>query len=210
MSNEEINNALLAYRGYKQYVGNKDNLSPLMYFFLMDASYLLFRDVEQQEASGIQKKYKREIKEGYHLFFKNFFQAFNAEQIEFIIDKADTFEEYIKHYLNIAEIAVQECDNSKPIIIQKEMSRVWICNLLAADAQDFHGECWKTGRVTPLYDPYIGRVIKASEQYSKARFGNGPELNEKQFNRVQDAVTIIAKKTAGWIYKDYKKELGNK
>lgn len=211
MTNKEINEALLKKRGYRQYHGNKDNLSPLMYFFLMDASKQAFDDgVSVQICKGQQKALMSKMKDGYHLFFKDFFSAFNQEQTEFLLDKVDAYEEFIKHHLFIAEIALQECSNELPIQAQNELSKTWLCNLLAADAQDFHGECWKTGSVQPLYDPYIDRVLKASKEYSRLRFGEGPVLTDKQFSRVQLAVKVIARKTSEWIYQDYLREINER
>ena len=208
-TNEEINNALLKARGYTQYEGNKHNLSALMYFFMMDASKSFFADVEKQECAGKQKQLRNKIAEGYHLFFKNFFSAFTMEQTDFLLDKVDDYEAQLAHHFRIAEIAIQECDNDKPIEVQREISRVWLCNILAADAQDFHNECWMTGRKKPLNDRYIEQVIRASKEYSRLRFGLGPILSEKQYKRVQLAVKIIAKKTVQWIVDDYKKEIAN-
>ena len=211
MTNKEINEALLKKRGYTQYIGNKDNLSSTMYFFLADASFQVFdKYVSKQVCKGREKAYMGRMKEAYHLFFKNFFSAFSQEQTEFLLDKVDEFEAHIQHHLDIAEIAIQECYNSQPIEIQKELSRTWLCNLLAADAQDFHGECWKTGSVQPLYDPYLDRVLKASKEYSRLRFGEGPVLTEKQFSRVQLAVKVIARKTSEWIYQDYLREINGR
>lgn len=210
MTNHEIVDAILEKKGYKQFQGNKDNLSPLMFFFLMDASKTYFPDVKKQKCSGMQKKLRNQMEEGYHLFFKNFFSAFNDEQTDYLMDKVDAFEEYIQHHLDIAEIAVQECDNSRPIEEQKECSRVWLCNILAADAQDFHGECWRTGRNQPLYDKYIDQVLKASKEYSRLRFGEGPVLTEKQFKRVQLAVKVIARKVCDFVYNDYMEEIKKK
>ena len=204
MTNQEINNALLRRRGYTQYRGNKDNVSALMYFFLMDASQQIFsKDVAKQPCSGMQSRLMGRMREGYHLFFKNFFAAFNPDQIDYLLEKADAYEDFIQHHVDIAEIAMQECDNGRPIEEQREISRCWLCNLLAASAQDFHGECWRTGRNQPLFDRYIDQVLKASKEYSRLRFGEGPELTEKQFNRVQLSVRIIAKKTCEWLYQDY-------
>lgn len=211
MSNREINEAILRKRGYKQYEGNKDNLSPLMFMFLFDASKQIFdKSVSKQQVSGQQKALMNRMKEGYHLFFKDFFSAFNSEQTDYLMDKVDAFEEHISHHLFIAEIAVQECDNSRPLEVQKELSQTWLCNILAADAQDFHGECWKTGRRQPLYDRYIDQVLKASKEYSRLRFGEGPVLTEKQFKRVQLAVKVIARKVCDFVYNDYKEELEKK
>lgn len=210
MTNAEINIALLDKRGYKQYEGNKDNLSPLMFFFLMDASYQVFaKSVKRQKCSGKQKSYINRMDEAFKLFYADFYSAFNEDQKDYILDKVDAFEELIEHDLFIAEIAIQECDNSRTLAEQKEQSQTWLCNLLAADAQDFHGECWKTGQRQPLYNRYIDQVIKASKEYSRLRFGEGPTLSEKQFKRVQDSVKALAKRTVRFIYDDYLKETGH-
>ena len=204
VTNQEINNALLRRRGYTQYRGNKDNLSPLMYFFLMDASQQIFaKDVTKQTCSGMQAKLMGRMCDGYHLFFKNFFAAFNDNRVGNMLIKSVEFHIRHQHHVDIAEIAMQECDNGRPIEEQREVSRMWLCNLLAASAQDFHGECWRTGRNHPLFDRYIDQVLKASKEYARLRFGEGPDLTEKQFNRVQLAVRIIAKKTCQWLYHDY-------
>lgn len=204
MTNQDINNALLRKRRYLQYKGNKDNITALMYFFLMDASQQIFaKDVSKQNCSGMQARLMGRMRDGYHLFFKNFFSAFSAEQTDYILEKADAYESFIQHHVDIAEIAIQECYNSKPIEQQRELSRCWLCNFLAADAQDFHGECWRTGHGQPLFDPYIDRVLKASKEYTRLRFGEGPVLTDKQFKRVQLSVRIIAKKTCEWLYQDY-------
>ncbi len=116
MTNQEINNALLRQRGYTQFKGNKDNVSALMYFFLMDASLHIFsRDVAKQPCSGMQSRLMGRMREGYHLFFKNFFTAFSPDQIDYLLAKADAYEEFIQHHVDIAEIAMQECDNGRPI-----------------------------------------------------------------------------------------------
>ena len=208
-NNTEINEALLKKRGYRQYEGNKQNLSPIMYFFLMDASKQVFdKSVGNQECSGRQKAMISRMRDGYHFFFKDFFSAFNQDQTDYIIDKVDAFEEHIAHHLDIAEIAIQECVNHLPIDKQREISKTWLCNILAADAQDIHGECWKTGSRQPLKDRYIEQVVTASKQYSRLRFGDGPTLSEKQFQRVQASVQVVAKKTVQFIYDDYLKEIG--
>ena len=210
MTNEEIITAILERKGYKQYNGNKDNLSPVMYFFLMDASKSFFEDMKKQKCSGEQKRLRKRMDEAYHVFFKDFFAAFTPEQTDYLIDKVDEYEEYLAHHFDIAEIAIQECDNGMPMDVQRERSKVWLCNFLVGDAQDFYGECWRDGMVRPLRHRDIDCILKAGHEYSRLRFGDGPQMSQKQFKRVQDAVRIIAKKTAWWIYEDYKKEIAKK
>jgi len=211
MTNREINDAIYKRRGYRQVQGNKDNLTAIVYFFLLDAAKQVFeQSIRKQPCKGLQKKYKNQMADGFYTFFRNFFSAFNQEQTEYVIDKADELEAFIQPHLDIAEIALQECDNSLPIETQRELSQTWLCNLLAADAQDFHGECWKTASGQPLYDPYIDRVLKASKEYSRLRFGEGRTISQKQFDRVQAAVKVVANKICLWLYEDYKREINGK
>ncbi len=208
MTNKEINEALLKRRGYRQYYGNKDNLSPLMYFFLMDASKQVFdKSIRKQPGAGKQKRCVKQMVDGYHLFFQNFFSAFTQDQTDYIIDKADELESFIQHHLDIAEIALQECVNELPLELQKEISSAWLCNLLAADAQDFHGECWKTSSGQPLSDRYIDQVLKSSKDYARIRFGDGPNISEKHHKRITQSVRVVANKICEWIYNDYKREI---
>lgn len=208
MTNKEINDAILKTKGCVQYIGNKDNLSPIVYFFLMDASFQIFQsNIRNKECTGQQKRLMNQMIDGYNLFFKDFFHAFNQDQIDYLIDKLDSFEDYINPHLEIAEIAMQECDNEKSIQVQKDMSSVWLCNILAADAQDMFGECWKTSHVRPDKNKYIGQVVAASKQYSLIRFGQGQSINQKKFDRLQKSVKVIAHKVMDWILDDYNKEL---
>lgn len=209
MSNREINETYLKYRGYRQMQGNKDNLSMLMFFFMMDASKSFYdRSVAAMNPKHMSRRFKTRMDNAYHLFFKRFFTPFTDEQNEYILDKVDAYEKEMEHHFLIADIAMQEANNDKPTEFQQNLSRAWLANLLAADAQDFHKECWLDGRGKPTCDVYIDQFLKASKEFAKLEFGEGPYITDRQFNRIQKAVKVIANKTMDFIYRDYLKETG--
>ena len=208
MSNEEINDAILKRMGFTQYHGNKDNLSAIMHFFLMDASYQTFLR-RKWEGKGVEKKILDTWREGYRLFFAEFRSAYTREQYNGILDKVDDFEEYLQHHLYIAEIACQETDNKEPIDIQNEVSCCWMANLLANDARDFYGEVWKTGKHQPLRNRYIDQVCQASKAYGR-RHDKTLYLTERQIKRLEDSVHVIANKICEWVVKDYNDEKARK
>ena len=207
MTNREINRAILKRMGFTQYHGNQDNLSAIMHFFLMDASYQAFMSVKWT-AEGKYKSILKRWHEGYNLFFADFRAAYTQEEYAAILDKVDDFEEYLSHHLFIAEIAVQEAANDEEAAIQRETSRCWIANLLANDAKDFYGEVWKTGRHQPLQNRYINQVCAASKDYGR-RYDRTLYLKDSQIKRIEDSVHVIANKICFWVVRDYEKEIGH-
>lgn len=193
--------------GYTQYSGNLDNLSAIMHFFLMDASYQAFLSVKW-EAEGKYKPWLKRWRDGYKLFFSDFKAAYTKDQYNSILDKVDAFEEYLSHHLFIAEIAVQEASNDEEIKIQRENSRCWLANLLANDAKDFYGEVWKTGLHQPLHNRYIDQVCKASKEYGR-KYDKTLYLSDKQIDRIQTSVQVIANKICAWVVDDYKNEIND-
>lgn len=208
MSNNEIVDGILNRMDYVQYCGNKDNLSCIMHFFLVDASYQTFLKFKW-DASGKEKKLLDSWRRGYELFFADFKAAYTKDQYAAILDKVDDFEDYLSHHLNIAEIAVQEADNTIPLDVQLRSSACWLSNLLANDAKDFYGEIWKTRLHEPKKNRYIEQVCRASFEYGK-RWNKALYLTEKQIKRIEDSVHIIANKICDWVVKDYEKEIEKK
>lgn len=194
--------------GFTQYKGNQDNLSAVMHFFLIDASYQVFLSVKWPE----DWKYKKILdrwREGYRLFIADFKAAYTKDEYNDILDKVDDFEEYIKHHLFIAEIAVQEAANDEEMRLQTETSRCWLANLLANDAKDFYGEVWKTGRHQPLQNRYINQVCFASKEYGR-RYDKTLYLKDSQIKRIEDSVHVIANKICAWVVDDYEKEINGR
>ena len=205
-TNRAINEGILKRLGFVQYKGNLDNLSAIMHFFLMDASYQTFLSVDWP-AEGKYKVFLDEWHKGYIHFFADFKAAYTKDQYSDILDKVDDFEEYLKHHLFIAEVAVQEAGNDEEMRIQIENSRCWLANLLANDAKDFYGEVWKTGLHQPMQNRYINKVCYASKEYGR-RYDRTLMLSQRQIDRIQDSVQVIANKICEWVVNDYKREIG--
>ena len=68
----------------------RDDVRMMMPFYLMDASYQVYcKDVKDYECKHKAKEAKRRWKEAYRKFYADFFQAFDADQTEFITDQMD-------------------------------------------------------------------------------------------------------------------------
>lgn len=233
--NEDIVAARLKWLDYKLIKGKMDALSPIVYYFLMDASYDAYWSSVKEHSKALAKvprrivhkdgtielKYeKRDTYKGemaktinnasaaYKKFFASFNVSFTPEQMDYIDKKMDSFKSFIEHDVYLARIAVTECINHLPLVEQDELSNCWVANLLAKDAQDMYGECYSTSKNNSMIDVNINGVIRNTSNYSLQKYGSIDKyINEKKFNRIQLAVSIIAKKVVEWIHNDYLNEI---
>ena len=225
MTNREINEAINRFRGVKEVIGEMNALTAIAYFFLMDASYQVFNEsVRTQPYRHDAKRIVNSMRDAYNAFFRKFFAAFNREQTDYLIDKADAMEESIAHNVEIARIAMMECCNEEPLDVQSKISNIWLCNRLAREAQDFHINSWKGsgfilrgktksgvryngGLFTKgIIDPNIDAVAKRSAELSLTLFGDGDNPAEKHRKRIQQAVSALTRKIYEWINNEYKSE----
>ena len=225
MTNKEINEAINRFRGVKDVIGDMSALTAIAYFFLMDASYQVFnKSVRTQQYRHDSKRLVNSMRDAYNAFFRKFFAAFNREQTEYLIDKADAMEESIAHNVEIARIAMMECCNGEPLDVQVKISNIWLCNRLAREAQDFHINSWRGagfilrgktesgvryngGLFTKgMIDINIDAVARRSAELSLTLFGDGDDPSEKHHKRIQQAVSALTRKIYEWINNEYKSE----
>lgn len=207
MTNAECVDTYLKHRGMVQCKGTTNVLSSLMFYFLMDASYQVFiNDVKKLPVKRKAKQCLTRIKNSFDFFLAKFRAAFSGEQLEYILDKVDAFEEWLAHDLWIAKIGMMEACNHLPIDQQEKIASLWLCHLLASDAQDMYGECYLNSSREPQKDYDIGVVASQTKELSRLIFPDEERITQKQFDRVQLAVKVLAKKICEYIYNDYKIE----
>lgn len=219
MSNKEINEAIHRFRGVKEFNGNLNSLSAVTYFFLMDASYQVFTDkIRPIPHKQLAKKIVGGISDSYNLFFERFFAAFNADEKDYLIDKADEMEQALEHHIYIARIALMEIYNERPLPEQEQIADIWVANKLAYEGMCAYSETWKKDGFTfwgKIYtkgdrDKQMEAVVKGTFNLSKMLFGGESEIvEEKKLQRIKLAMTILTNKIREWVVGDFKKQKGN-
>lgn len=107
MTNEEMLNAFLKPRG--MYYEGGCNLRILLPFFIMDAVYAIYnRSIKplSLDPNGYPAERRERWRIAYNRFNKKFFDSFNEDQQDAIIDKMDSFEEYIANDLMVMQASV--------------------------------------------------------------------------------------------------------
>lgn len=218
MTNKEINNSIHKYRGVKDYNGDLNSLSAVVYFFLMDSSYQLFvKKVRPLPHRHKAKKMVSEIGAAYNAFFERFFAAFDLEQRDYLNDKAEEMELALAHHIEVAKIQRMNCCIEETPEVQDRISDIWLCNRLAYEAMRHYGETWKSGGFKfrgMLFtkedrDKNIEKVVKLTKVLSKTLYGDEAEVKEKHLVQINLAMSILTKKITSWVIGDYKQELQN-
>lgn len=212
MTNKEINEAIHRYRGVKDFRGDLNSLSAVTYFFLMDASYQIFtKRVRPLEYKHSNKKIVSRIGAAYNRFFDRFFAAFNQDQRDYLIDKADDMESFLNHHIEVAKLQMMNYCINETQEVQSRISDIWLCNRLAYEAMGHYGLTWKKGGFEfrgAIYakqdrDDNIETVVKQTQMLSLSLFGDSEDGKEKYYKQIQLAMQILTKKITEWVTNDY-------
>lgn len=168
MTNEEIVNVYLAYKHRKRTKGKRENLLFLMPFFIMDACYQIYcKDIKDLPCKHMMKQAKKRWAVCYHNYTSDFFRAFNEDQVEFIMDEMDEFNDYIHNSLVMLKSkVVSQIPDSVSFEDKKTLAALLLCNVLAQAAQHLHGEMFRNFDMTKETNYDIEGVKKASYDIS--------------------------------------------
>ena len=169
MTNQEIVDVYLAYKHKKRTKGKRENLLFLMPFFIMDACYQIYcKDIKDLPCKQMMKQAKKRWGVCYHKYTTDFFRAFNEDQMEFIMDQMDEFNDYIHNSVVILKSKVMsEIPDTVAFEDKKILAALLLCNVLAQAAQHLHGNMYRNADMTKEINYDIEGVKKAS--YDLAR-----------------------------------------
>ena len=169
MTNKDIVNIYLAYKHKRKTKGKEVNTLFLMPFFVMDACYQVYcKEIKDFPCKHQMKQAKKRFAECYHKYTTDFFRAFNEDQMEFITDQMDEFNDYIHNSMVILKSkAFNIIPDSYSFEERKLLAALLLCNVLAQAAQHLHGNMYRHADMTKEVDPNIAGMQKAS--YDMAR-----------------------------------------
>lgn len=169
MTNQEIVDVYLAYKHKRRTQGKRENLLFLMPFYIMDACYQIYcKDIKDLPCRHMMKQAKKRWGVCYHKYTTDFFRAFNEDQIEFITDQMDEFNDYIHNSMMILKSkVVNQIPDSVPFEDKKVLASMLLCNVLAQAAQSLHGRMYRNADMTKEVNYDIEGVKKASHDMTR-------------------------------------------
>lgn len=219
MSNKEINRTYNAFRGVHGTVGDMNVLTGLTHFFLLDASYDIFRKhVRPLPLKQDAKKMIKRMGDIYDSFFKRFLAPFDLDQRIYLGDKSDALREHIANDVERARLAMMDCCEDNDIDTQTTIANIWLCNRFASEAREFYQRVWKKNGfklrgalyTKPDSDRDIDGILKYSLLLTETLFGKGQDVSEKHFAKFQSCVSALTRRVADWINNDYIQEINDK
>ena len=195
MTNEEIVDVYLAYKHMKRTQGRRDNLLFLMPFFIMDACYQIYcKDIKDLPCKHMMKQAKKRWGVCYHKYTTDFFRAFNEDQVEFIMDQMDEFNDYIHNSLVILKSkVVGQIPDSVPFEDKKILASLLLCNVLAQAAQHLHGNMYRNSDMTKEVNKDIEGIKKASHDLARLS-PSSKGINVTASDEVMNLINALCKK----------------
>lgn len=209
MTNREITEVYLKHKGKGRASGTTDALTAILPFVIMDACYQLYTQrIAPIECSTLLKKYKNQWASNYNRFNSDFFFPFNEEQTEYIVDKMDSFEEYISHHITVCKLSVQKAlaAENLPLAKREVLATCMMCNVLAQSAQCIWGRVYKNRWGNPECNNQIKGVEKATMGFMNTYDTYSEKIDLNQCPEVVFAMEVLCKKIIAWLADDYNRQ----
>lgn len=203
MTNSELVETYLEKQGMRRIKGTNEDFSPLLPYLMLDAVYQMWcKTIKPIECKFELNKYKNTWNKNYNEFNRQFFNCFNIEQRDAIIDKMDDFEQYIGNDITIAKVQVMNCINFETLDRQDVLATCMLCSILAQSARIVWGRVYKNAKFHDEKNGYISTIEKSIKNFMDTYYGKGkPNIKCDEDKKVSDAVSVLCKKMIYWLYK---------
>lgn len=95
MTNAEIARAYYKHNNLKLQQGSEGSLEAILPFIIMDAVYQLYCTyIKPMNVKGQLAQIRNHWSKTYSQFNQHFFRSFDEDQIDYVVDKMDAFDEY--------------------------------------------------------------------------------------------------------------------
>lgn len=202
MTNKEIVDTYLKAQGFKRITGGDEDFSPILPFIMLDGVYQMYcKTISPIQCRFEMRKYKNDWEKSYNAFNKAFFDCFSDSQTDAIIDKMDSFADYIGNYLVVAKVQIMDVLKNEPSERQEVLATCLLCSILAQSAQVVWKRVYKSGHYGVSENFAIKNLHKAICDFMNAYYGkNKPHIKVDKEKPVSDAVSVLCHKMITWLY----------
>lgn len=187
---------------YKGYTSNKksDNL-PLLPFIMADALYLAHERYIKGRLNFKPKFHANRMMKCYHRLNHDFFRAFSQEEQDELVEKMDSFDDYLHNDFEVFRMAVMKPIMHYPIEKREVVAGLCIIKLLACQIHYIYSVIYRDslGRVVPDWG-IQGIKHHACEMfrlYSAMHGSDNIDLNDVPM--VEQSVNNISKRILEFI-----------
>lgn len=179
-----------------------DGLDPLMPFIMMDAMYQIYtKEIAPLPCRHELKHVKKSWIEGYNVFNREFFRAFNVDEQGEVIDLMDDFEKFIHNDVLIAKLAIMNELRDLPTEDASVCASCVMCNILAQAAHIIWSKIFGKCRLLNPAGKYILGVEKNSTKFMNLYHSriSTRHVDPNRSKKIVDSVDILCKKMVKWV-----------
>lgn len=213
MDNEKITNIYLKANKKKRIYGSKNTMNMLMPYIIMNVCCQLhYKKISKISCCFNLKKIEREWGRTYTKFNHAMLCLYNEDQKDYIIDKMDSFESYIREDLDgLFEVVGQYLTNEKvPYSHIDVLSTCLICNVLTQSAIVIWEDTYLNEHGKPEKNMDLERIEKLTINFANAYYSPMKDINLNGISNVKKYISKLCKTIVDWISYDLEQEEKNK
>lgn len=197
---------------YKGYTSNKKSGNlPLLPFIMADALYLAHESYIKGRLNQKAKFHANKMMECYHRLNHDFFKAFSQEEQNELVEKMDSFDEYLHNDFEVFRMVVMKPIMHHPVETREIVAGLCIIKLLACHAQYIYSVIYTDSLGREVPDKNLqGIKHHACEMFRHYSAKHGSDnINLNDVPMVQQCCNNISKRILEFIDNWQKKDKNN-
>ena len=148
--------SFLKYKGWGE--SNKECNFALTPYIIADALAIAYDAYLKGRLKQEAKRHANEMMKCYDHLNKDFFRAFNEQEVSIIVDKMDYFDDYLHNDFEIFRMAIMKPLMDYPLEVRETVAGLCLCKFLAIQMDYLY---------SLMYRDQYGRVL--NDKYGKTR-----------------------------------------
>lgn len=182
------------------------HIAPFLPYFIADCMYLTYDEHLTGKLKQKEKYHGKQLMNAYHHFIHDFFNAFDDDERDEVIEMMDRFNEYIRNDLEVMRLQVQQPFMELPADLRALFSAAAVCRVLSAQADYAWQNMYRRDAEHPIPNTYLsamayhGRELfrecsrytpRCTEHLDLAEYKGVIQSVKNVINRVVDFVELV-------------------
>lgn len=186
------------YAEKKGYRLDKPDNAVLLPFIMADSIYLIYDEyIKPQNFKYNLKWYCKKMMKAYNEFHKDFFNVFNQEDIDSLIDYMDEFAETVKMDIKLLKISVSNHLQELPSEVRNNLASMTALVHLSQSTRIMYKELYRN-RGEAFDNKHLAGIVSNAESlfkaYTKMYAHNKQQIDLNKYKDVEDASKRICDK----------------
>lgn len=134
-------------------------IAPFAPFFLADCLYLTYEEHIKGRLRQKEKHHASRMMECYHRFIHDFFNAFDSDEHDKVIETMDNFGDYIHNDIEMLRIQIQNVVMEMPVEQRTIFSAIGVCRVLSANIKSAWNAIYRRSKAEPIPNSDVSGIF---------------------------------------------------